>query len=156
VAAPGAEAWAQLDAEARIEALFRALLAEERWREPGLADVPRSAPLTRLRRWVLEALDSAEVGRWYALSSVSRRVRAKAWLGGQPGAGAEPASLPDSRRVLAVLASALQWLGVVALGHNADGRPVAVQLTNRGRRLLSGVLGGGQEPVGEAGPSAQY
>ena len=153
---PGVEAWEQLDAEARIEALFRALLAEERWREPGLADVPRSAPPARLRRWVLEALDSAQVGRWYALGSVSRRARAKAWLGGQPGASAEPNSLPDSRRVLAMLASALHWLGVVALGYNADGRPVAVQLTGRGRRLVNGVLGGGREPVGsEAGPSAQ-
>jgi hypothetical protein len=131
---PRYAAWVALPEVERVRALARL------W----LVDDAGTAPLApEVRQAVRSALLTLEPGSWYDFDQVARLVARRAAelvpdgatrIGSSPaGAGRATFGRRDLERAIEVLS----WIGVVALGGDQAGRPVAVSLTPRGLTALN-------------------
>lgn len=139
-AGPRLAAWRQLTSAQRVRALARLWLVDDR--------SPRHVPVL-LRQALWQVLMLADVGTWYDVSSLARRV---AWQMTFVGSGradsAGQGHAPDrravmTRRDLDAAVEVLGWVGVILVGDVSPRRPVAIQITGDGRRALEDRVGEG-------------
>jgi hypothetical protein len=136
-AGPRLAAWRGLSSTQRVRALARLWLVDDR--------SPRRVP-AHVRQALWQVLMRAEVGTWYDVSSLARRVAWQvAFSGSEHTEGGPPIHSSDrrvtTRRDLEAAVEVLGWIGVLLVGDASPGHPVAIQITGDGRQALEDGLG---------------
>lgn len=129
-----ADAWRQARPAEQIRALARLWLVDGR----SGHDVPEW-----VRRRIWDVLKGVDRSAWYDLSSVAGRM---AWRLAAIGTNAGEATAdrigPDPRRLMTRrqvdgAIEALGWIGVIAIGDDERGRPIAIRLGEHGEFALA-------------------
>ncbi|MGH2460853.1 MAG: hypothetical protein ACRDIY_18510, partial [Chloroflexota bacterium] len=129
VEGPRADAWRQSAPAEQVRALARLWLVDEQ----ADRDVPE---WIRRRLWdIVKRLDQAV---WYDLSSVAAAMAWRATINDRPHDASADQAGADSRRWLARrqvdrAIEVLGWIGVITLGDDGRGRPVAIQIAEPGK-----------------------
>lgn len=129
VAGPRADAWRQAGPADQRRALARLWLVDER----SHRDVP-----AWVRRRLWDVLKTVDRSAWYDLSSVARRM---AWRAAATGASTGEATIDQTRpsskglitrRDVDQAVEVLGWIGVLTIGTDGQGRPIAIRVGEYG------------------------